>query len=84
VFAPAEGVALERVVDGETGVLVREDSVEAFAEAIGAVASRRFDAAAIRRHAEQFSTDRFKRQFAAVVTDAVASPSRRTPNDATP
>ena len=39
-----------------------------------AVASRRFDAAAIRRHAEQFSTDRFKRQFAAVVTAAVASP----------
>ena len=40
VVALAEGGALESVIDGETGVLVADDSVEAFADALGAVSSR--------------------------------------------
>ena len=82
VVALAEGGALESVIDGETGVLVADDSVEAFADALGAVSSRHFDSVAIRRHAEHFSTDRFKRQFADIVNDSLGSPIRRKLYDA--
>ncbi len=69
VVALAEGGALETVVDGVTGVLVRERSVDAFAAALREVSSRDFDAAAIRRHAETFGKARFQQQFAAVVNE---------------
>src|SRR5206468_12845440 len=52
VVALGEGGALDSVVDGVTGILVREPAVEAFAGALRDVASREFDSAAIRRHAE--------------------------------
>ena len=63
VVALAEGGAIESVVDGVTGVLVQDRSVEAFATALRDVSSRPFDSAAIRRHAESFSKDRFQQQF---------------------
>jgi glycosyltransferase involved in cell wall biosynthesis len=63
VIAYAEGGAVESVVEGETGMLVGEQSVDAFADAIAAVSNRSFEAAAIRRHAEGFSTARFKQEF---------------------
>ena len=73
VVALAEGGALESVIDGQTGVLVRDGSVEAFAGALRDVSSRAFDPAAIRRHAESFSRDRFKQQFQQVVSDVLAA-----------
>src|SRR5262249_27246031 len=50
VVALAQGGAVESVVDGVTGVLVRDPSVGAFANALRTVAGIPFDSAAIRRH----------------------------------
>jgi glycosyltransferase involved in cell wall biosynthesis len=67
VVALAEGGAPESIVEDETGVLVRDRSVDAFADGLRRVASRSFDTAAIRRHAEAFSRPRFDREFSAIV-----------------
>jgi glycosyltransferase involved in cell wall biosynthesis len=71
VVALGEGGALDSVVDGVTGILVRESTVEAFAAAFRDVATRTFDTAAIRRHAEAFGKDRFQREFQQVVEESV-------------
>ena len=71
--ALAEGGALESVTDGATGVLVRDASVEAFADALGAFASRAFDSGAIRAHAERFGRVRFQQEFQMVVNEALPS-----------
>ena len=92
VIALAEGGALESVIDGDTGVLVRDQSVEAFADAVAHVSARSFDTTAIRRHAEAFSTARFKEQFSACrprpFDRLTVAPSRaraaRTPQVLTP
>ncbi len=73
VVALAEGGAVESVVDGVTGVLVRSPSVEAFAAALRAVSSRPFGSAAIRSHAESFSKVRFQEQFRALIDSTPAS-----------
>jgi len=67
VIALAEGGALESVVDGVTGIMVKEPTVEAFANAMSDCSTRAFDSAAIRRHAESFGKDRFKEQFTELV-----------------
>jgi glycosyltransferase involved in cell wall biosynthesis len=79
VIAYAEGGALESVIDGHTGVLVREQSAEAFAEAVAEVSTRSFDTTAIRRHAQGFSVARFKDQFSAIAArdGSTDSPSPR-------
>jgi len=70
VVALGEGGATESVIDGVTGVLVRESSVDAFAEAFRDVASQPFDTGAIRRHAESFGKDRFQREFSDVISES--------------
>jgi glycosyltransferase involved in cell wall biosynthesis len=72
VVALAQGGALESVVDGVTGLLVPEPTADAFAAALREVASREFDSAAIRRHAETFGKARFQEQFTAIVTEGLA------------
>jgi glycosyltransferase involved in cell wall biosynthesis len=72
VVALGRGGARETVTPGETGVLVDESSPAAFAEAIAAALDRPFDAAAIRRHAEQFSRQRFGDEMAALVAEPSA------------
>jgi glycosyltransferase involved in cell wall biosynthesis len=59
VVALGRGGALETVIAGETGFLVEEPTAEAFAAAIARACDHRFDAVAIRRHAERFSRARF-------------------------
>ena len=86
VVALAEGGAVESVVNGVTGVLVKDSSVEAFAAALRDVSSRPFDRAAIRRHAESFSKARFQEQFQRVIdspstTGDRASENRRSHDD---
>ncbi len=76
VVALAAGGAVESVVDGVTGVLVQDPSVEAFAAALRDVSSRKFDSAAIRHHAESFSKARFQDQFRAAIDFAPGSESR--------
>jgi glycosyltransferase involved in cell wall biosynthesis len=73
VVALAEGGALDSVVHGVTGVLVRDGSADALASAFAQVSSHEFDSGAIRRHAEKFSRERFQREFQAVVAEATAA-----------
>jgi glycosyltransferase involved in cell wall biosynthesis len=54
VVALGAGGALETVVDGETGVLVADATVEAFADGLARVERTRFDRAAIRANADGF------------------------------
>jgi glycosyltransferase involved in cell wall biosynthesis len=63
VVALAEGGALESVIDGETGILVRDPAAPAFADALRRATATTFDAAAIRRNAERFSIPRFKQEI---------------------
>jgi glycosyltransferase involved in cell wall biosynthesis len=70
VVALGRGGAVETVVPGKTGILVDEPSPEAFADAISRAADTRFDAAEIRRHAEQFGRERFLREISALVEGA--------------
>jgi glycosyltransferase involved in cell wall biosynthesis len=69
VVALGRGAALETVIPHETGALVSDPSVAAFAEAIAATLAERFDAGAIRRHAERFGRERFGDQIQALVSE---------------
>jgi glycosyltransferase involved in cell wall biosynthesis len=68
VVALGRGGAVETIADGETGALVDDLSAPAFAEAIAAVMARRFDAGAIRAHAERFGRARFGSEMEALIT----------------
>ena len=59
VVGLARGGVTETVSDGETGVLVDEPGVEAFAAGIARAAATRFDAGHIRQQALRFSVSRF-------------------------
>jgi glycosyltransferase involved in cell wall biosynthesis len=74
VVALARGGALETVVPGETGVLFEEPTSEALAGALDAAARAAFDPARLRRHAEQFSRDRYVARMRAVVDETMAAP----------
>ena len=63
VLAATGGGVLETVRDGETGVLVEPDSVEAFAEALREVDFGRFDPGLARANAERFSVAVFQRRL---------------------
>lgn len=71
VVAVKRGGVCETVVDGVTGVLVDAEDAASLAAALGATDFERFDGAAIRRHAETFSTESFQRKLTALV-DQVA------------
>lgn len=68
VIAYSKGGALEYVVEGKTGVFFAEQSVAALTMAVRHFEGVKFDAAVIRHHAEQFSTERFKREMSKFVT----------------
>ena len=69
VVALGRGGALETVVPGETGMLVSDPGVEAFADAVSRALSHRFESGAIRRHAERFGRERFGDEMEALVAD---------------
>jgi glycosyltransferase involved in cell wall biosynthesis len=80
VVAIDAGGTRHTVIDGETGVLVADGSVDGLAEALREVDFDSFDPARIRRHAEQFSATRFKQRFRAEVERLAAhrgTPARR-------
>jgi glycosyltransferase involved in cell wall biosynthesis len=70
VVALGRGGARETIVPGETGVLVDELSAGAFADGIRRAIDRRFDARAIRAHAETFGRARFGDEMETVIRDA--------------
>lgn len=72
VIAYGKGGALETVVEGKTGIFFNEQTPEAIVDAVQRFESQsgKFTAAAIRRHAEQYSVERFRSEFAAFVDAA--------------
>ena len=80
VVALAEGGACETVADGETGILVRESTPAAFADAIDRIRRRPPDGAAARRQALRFSRGRFRSGLETEVTRLMtASPAEQHP-----
>ena len=73
VIALAAGGALDTVVDGATGVLVRPadgdraSHVAAFAQALAALDESAFDRSAVRAHAERFGEARFREHMRDIV-----------------
>lgn len=74
VVALGRGGALDTVIDGETGVLFEEPSVDSLAAALTRTAGLAWDSARIRRHAETFSRTRFVREIQHVVDDTLSAP----------
>lgn len=69
VVAYGRGGALDTVVDGKTGVLFPEQSVDALVAAIRSIedGALRFDPAVLRQHALSFDKDIFKQRIMALV-----------------
>ena len=74
VVALGRGGALETVIDGQTGVLVAP-GVEALAEGLRRASAVEWDGAAIRRHAEKFSRDRFAREIQQAIEETMTTPA---------
>jgi glycosyltransferase involved in cell wall biosynthesis len=78
VVASARGGALETVVAGKTGLLVEEPGAAAFADAVRRAVDCRFDAQAIRGHAERFGRERFGDEIETLVRETLhAAPETR-------
>lgn len=65
VIAYGKGGATETVIEGETGLFFKEQSVESLIEAVRKFETMedKFDSGIIRKNAEKFSKERFKREF---------------------
>lgn len=75
VVALGRGGALETVVDGVTGVLVGEPSVDAFADGIDRVGHLRVDPVVVRQNALRFSRNRFSEAIKSAVRETVETPA---------
>jgi glycosyltransferase involved in cell wall biosynthesis len=73
VVALARGGALETVIDGKTGILVGEDTVDAWTDALVRITGMRLDTGAIRRHAEAFSLERHLERLTGVITETMSA-----------
>jgi len=71
VIAYGKAGVLETVVDGRTGILFHEQTVEGLKQAVSRFLEMEdsFDAVAIRKHAEKFSVKIFKDKFSQFVED---------------
>ena len=67
VIAYGRGGAAETVVDGATGVLFEEQTVDSLAEAMLRADGIAFDPATCRRNAERFGSDVFRAQLGAAI-----------------
>jgi glycosyltransferase involved in cell wall biosynthesis len=67
VIAYGAGGALETVLPGVTGEFFREQTPEALSEVISRFDSEAYNPAEIRRHAEKFDTEVFKRRIASFI-----------------
>lgn len=63
VIAYNKGGAIETVVDGKTGLFFNEQSAESLIGAIKKFEPNKFDTKIIRKQAEKFSIERFKKEF---------------------
>lgn len=71
VIAFAAGGALDTQMDGVTGVLFHEPTVDSLVNAIKRLESMDFDAEQIRAFAQQFDTERFKAGIMNVINNAI-------------
>ncbi|MEO1924228.1 MAG: glycosyltransferase, partial [Nautiliaceae bacterium] len=65
VIAFGKGGTLETVIDGTTGIFFKEQTPESLIEAIKSFEKKenKFNSQVIRKHAEKFSKERFKKEF---------------------
>jgi glycosyltransferase involved in cell wall biosynthesis len=73
VIAYGAGGALSTIIEGETGVFFYEQTVESLMEAVRNFRDEQFDPQRIRRHAEEFDTQRFMDRFGRFVEAKIAS-----------
>jgi len=78
VVALARGGALETVLDGETGVLFSEPTVDRLAPALTRVAAMAFDRSRLRQHAEQFSRERHIAAMRQAIDEVLSAPAGTT------
>jgi glycosyltransferase involved in cell wall biosynthesis len=76
VLALRAGGAEETVLDGTTGTLLTDGTVEAFAEAMYGTDFDAFDGQSLRAHAEQFSRQAFRANFSAELDRVTAAADR--------
>jgi glycosyltransferase involved in cell wall biosynthesis len=76
VVALDAGGARETVIDGETGVLVKDTSVDAFAAGLRRVVQIPCDGGSLRHNAERFSRDHFTASFTRAVQEAIDDKAR--------
>jgi glycosyltransferase involved in cell wall biosynthesis len=74
VVALGRGGVNETVLDRVTGVLVRDDQPDAFADALRAVKTLPFDPAIARAHAETFGRRRFASEIEALIDETSKAP----------
>ncbi len=72
VIAFGKGGVTETVIPGKTGLFFHEQTVESLVEAVNAfeASPHRFDPDYLRHHADQFSPERFQRQFSQYIQQA--------------
>jgi glycosyltransferase involved in cell wall biosynthesis len=75
VVALGRAGALDTVIDGETGVLFDEPTVDSLAAALTRTVNTTWDASRIRAHAERFSRARFANEIRQIVDDTVSAPA---------
>ncbi len=63
VIAFGKGGALETVLENQTGVFFKSQTVEALQDAVERFEQMTFDPGVIRKNAERFSTERFRLEF---------------------
>jgi glycosyltransferase involved in cell wall biosynthesis len=73
VIAFAGGGALETVVEGETGVFFRDQTVESLIESIDSAAAISWNPESAVENASRFSPERFRREIAEVVEEAAGN-----------
>lgn len=69
VIAYGTGGAAETVINGITGLLFKPQSVDALILAVKKFDPEDFDSAIIRKHAENYSIEKFKKEFARIVEE---------------
>ncbi|MEX2314082.1 MAG: glycosyltransferase, partial [Thermomicrobiales bacterium] len=73
VVALAAGGARDSVIDGETGIHVREQTVESLIEALTRFEQTHFDPARLVEHARSFSRPRFEREMLGLIEETMQS-----------
>ena len=75
VVALGRGGALDTVIDGETGILVSDTTVESLADGLTRAVNTTWQPSRIRSHAERFSRDRFVAEIRDIVDDTFNAPA---------